>query len=98
MNPRANYLPEHWQKWVAEHPNLSKGELTSDFNNHVYIQWEDGSYMHFRYAFLVVDYNHKELGVFTEHCGYYCFPMRGIERYGMMKHQNCQTIGEYDGD
>jgi hypothetical protein len=73
MNPRAKYLPEHWQKWVENHPKLSKGMLTEEFNGSVSLHWEDGSMAFFDYAFLVWDEDRDEICVFSEHCGYHCF-------------------------
>jgi len=85
MNHRAQYLPPHWQEWVAKHPKLSKGSLTPEFNRRVHIQFEDGSYAFFNYAFVVEDEDHEEICVFTEHCGYYCFSLKGVEDYQVME-------------
>jgi hypothetical protein len=78
MNPRAKHLPDHWQKWVASHPQLSKGECTQEFNGKVKLKWEDGSKAKFKYAFCVVDDERKELLVLTEHCGYHLFKTTGL--------------------
>ncbi len=78
MNHRAKYLPEHWQKWVEDHPQLSKGMLTPEFGNEVKLEWEDRSKATFRYAFFVEDKDRQEILVLTEHCGYYVFSTRGL--------------------
>jgi hypothetical protein len=79
MNNRVKHLPKHWQDWVANHPDLSQGKCTSEFNNVVSLKWEDGSHAIFDYAFFVQDDEHKEIAVFTEHCGYHVFPLGGFE-------------------
>jgi hypothetical protein len=89
VNPRAVYMPPHWQEWVAKHPNLSKGMLTPEFNNSVRLQFEDGGFVFFNYAFAVVDEEHEEIAVFTEHCGYYVFSLRSVERYNTMQSVGC---------
>jgi hypothetical protein len=38
----------------------------------------DGSTMCFRYAFAVLDAGRRIVGIFTEHCGYYCFGMTDL--------------------
>lgn len=80
MNHRATHLPEHWQKWVESHPQLSKGMLTPEFSGRypVELEWEDGSKAVFKYAFWVVDDERKELLVLTEHCGYHVFKTAGL--------------------
>ncbi len=99
MNPRAKYLPPHWQEWVAQHPKLSKGMLTPEFNNHVRLQFEDGGFVFFNYAFAVVDEEHEEIAVFTEHCGYHVFNLRSVERYNTFAHtKTLKTKEDEDGD
>jgi hypothetical protein len=39
----------------------------------------DRSTMSLRYAFAVLDPAQRIVGVFTEHCGYYCFAMADLE-------------------
>lgn len=79
MNYRAKHLPEHWQKWVENHPDLSQGRCTPEFNGTVTLEWEDGSAAFFRYAFLVEDKDRKEILVLTEHCGYHVFRTPGLD-------------------
>jgi len=84
MNHRAEHLSEWAKQFVANHPKLKNGLLTPEFQNRVYIKFEDGSYAFFNYAFLVECDKHDEIAVFTEHCGYFCFPRRGLDEYGML--------------
>ena len=86
LNPRVKCLPPHWQEWVSNHPNLGKGALTPEFNSVVRLQFEDGSFVFFNYAFAVVDEEHQEIAVFTEHCGYHVFNLRSVERYSTLTH------------
>ncbi len=79
-------LPMHWQEYVRAKNWFD----LSQFNSYVSIQLEDGSNMFFNYAFLVHDEEHDEIAVFTEHCGYYVVPARGLERYHCLKHQPMQ--------
>lgn len=48
----------------------------------VEIRFPDGSEATFRNAFFVVDEQHEELGVFTEHCGHHVFPLTDLQ-YGV---------------
>jgi phosphoribosylglycinamide formyltransferase-1 len=74
----GKYLPQHWKDWIADNKG---GRLSaSDFDGSVVlIDFEDGSHMRYNYAFYVVSEEHEELAVFTEHCGYYVFPIRGLK-------------------
>ncbi len=48
----------------------------SDFSTQtVQLQFEDGSFAQFRYAFVVFDDLGEQCMVFTEHCGYHVFPI-----------------------
>jgi hypothetical protein len=84
MNERAKHLPKWVQDFVADHPQLKDGMLTPEFNGKVYIQFEDESHILFNYAFLVECRKHKEIAVFTEHCGYHCFSTKGLSAYTML--------------
>lgn len=44
-------------------------------NESVELTMLDGSSMNFRNAFVVFDVQEGIMGVFTEHCGYFCFPL-----------------------
>ena len=50
---------------------------TSDFqsNQSVHLQFVDGSYALFRYAFALFNESDTHCMVFTEHCGYHIFPI-----------------------
>lgn len=52
-----------------------EGLLVGDFrtDESVELTLPDGSTMNLRYAFVVVDPEQRIAGVFSEHCGYYCF-------------------------
>ena len=39
----------------------------------------DGSQAQFLYAFAIQDPDHREIAVFTEHCGYHIFPLTDTE-------------------
>jgi hypothetical protein len=81
-----NNLPKHWQDYIKKNNWFD----LSQFNSFVSIQFEDGSNMFFNYAFLVRDEQREEIAVFTEHCGYYVFPTRGLEHYHCLKHEKTQ--------
>ena len=77
-------LPTHWQEWVrrwaldnsdGKHDRLG----AHHFNGCVKLQFADGSYALFEYAFYAVDTVRNELAVFTEHCGYHVFPLHGLQ-------------------
>ena len=76
-------LPQHWKDWIAE--KKSGGCLSAyDFNTSVSVLFEDGSHVFFDNAFLVPDRNRNELVVFTEHCGYHIFPLKG-SKWALLK-------------
>lgn len=78
-------LPERWQKrlsqWIRENSQDSDEMLSAyDFtNSKLLIKFEDGSNANFEYAFAIEDSELREVGVFTEHCGYHIFPLSGTE-------------------
>jgi hypothetical protein len=43
------------------------------------VRFQDGSFLHFHYAFFVVSEDSKYLAVFTEHCGYFSWMTGAIE-------------------
>jgi hypothetical protein len=57
-----------------------EGLAAGDFkvNESVELDLADGSTMALRYAFVVVDSKRRIAGVFSEHCGYYCFGMTDL--------------------
>jgi hypothetical protein len=50
---------------------LGAGDFRCD--GHIDLTLCDGSTMSLQYAFAVVDVERRIVGVFTEHCGYFCF-------------------------
>ena len=70
-------LPEHWRE------RLSAGRLGAEAFplEGVRLRFEDGSEVHFRYAFFIEDASRNELAVFTEHCGHHVFPLRALEAW-----------------
>jgi hypothetical protein len=91
MNTRTKYLPKWVQKYVEGHPDLSRGYMTKDFNNKVSLQFEDGSFIFFKSAFIVFNEKEQEIAVFTEHCGYHCFSTAGLT-YQMMAYKPIHTL------
>ncbi len=74
-------LPAHWQDWISNHTRGRRhaGLSAADFpSNGVRVQFADGSYALFRYAFVVHDDDRGEVAVFTEHCGYYVFKQQAV--------------------
>lgn len=79
------------KKWVKqlskklqkpEEDLLLEGLRVEDFKDNVYIEYEDGSSSHYKYAFYIE--NDTEYAVFTEHCGYHEFNkdwLNNIEEY-----------------
>jgi hypothetical protein len=59
----------------------SRGLRAHDFrsNEGIELTLPDGSTMALRYAFFVHDEAQGVIGVFTEHCGYHCFPANNLE-------------------
>lgn len=83
-------LPEHWKATIREHVQRTRGEdwdslSVYDFRSdqHVHIRFPDGSYAFYRYAFFIVNREAQEVGVFTEHCGYFFYPLSALEHGGM---------------
>ncbi|MEO8573863.1 MAG: hypothetical protein ABI481_07825 [Pyrinomonadaceae bacterium] len=68
------YLPDHWQENANEYigrPESTYREISAaDLINDMRLKFEDRSTAHFRYAFYLADFAAKEVGVFTEDCGY----------------------------
>ena len=79
---RSTDLPERWKlklreylitKGITKPEKLSASEFPSE--TAVNIQFEDGSYVEFKYAFAIEAPEFREVAVFTEHCGYHVFPL-----------------------
>jgi hypothetical protein len=58
-----------------------KGLGAGDFrlDESVELKLADGSTMSLRYAFAVMDVQQNLVGIFTEHCGYFCFSMVDLQ-------------------
>jgi hypothetical protein len=54
-----------------------EGLEVGDFklNERVEVTLGDGSTMSLRYAFVVMDVEQRLVGIFSEHCGYFCYGM-----------------------
>ncbi len=72
-------LPDRWKQKIIDYlQSKGKGAYTrlgtSDFSSKaVKLQFEDGSFAEFKYAFFIEAPEFNELAVFTEHCGYHIF-------------------------
>jgi len=78
-------LPERWKLKIIEYLKSNgeenRKELSAyDFfpNRKVEIKFEDDSFAEFRYALVINAPEFKEVGIFTEHCGYHIFNIGGI--------------------
>lgn len=72
-------LPPRWldklKTYIREELKQDRERLgASDFRGSVIINFPDGSFALFKYAFHLLDREHNEVAVFTEHCGYHIFP------------------------
>lgn len=77
---RTSELPERWSQRLREYlrNELGKNRDTlsaNDFRHSLRIDFDDGSFAVFRYAFYLTDRDLNEVAVFTEHCGYHIFPL-----------------------
>jgi hypothetical protein len=79
-------LPERWAKkleaYLREERGSERGYLSAaDFgvNQHLKINFPDGSFAFFQHAFYLLDREGGEVAVFTEHCGYHIFPLYGTQ-------------------
>jgi hypothetical protein len=52
---------------------LDAGDFKLDES--IELELADGSTMSLRYAFAVVDLQQRMVGIFSEHCGYFCYGM-----------------------
>jgi hypothetical protein len=74
-------LPERWKAKLQQHVATTgggefRGLSASSFSSSVVaITFEDDSRVEFRYAFVIKAPEIREIGVFTEHCGYHLFPL-----------------------
>ncbi|MBC7931793.1 MAG: hypothetical protein H7Z38_14635 [Rubrivivax sp.] len=73
-------VPDKWRARLRAHIKEKTGDdrdqlSATDFasNSRVYLQFPDGSFALFRYAFCLIAPEDNEAAVFTEHCGYHIF-------------------------
>ena len=78
-------LPERWAKRLREYLRERGSERNHlsvpDFgdNQHLKVNFPDGSFAFFQCAFYLLDRELNEVAVFTEHCGYHIFPQEGTQ-------------------
>lgn len=79
-------LPSRWRSLIERRVlERSGGRFkalgAADFppGQAVDLRFPDGSVATFMSAFFVVDEEHQELGVFTEHCGHHLFPLPDLQ-------------------
>ena len=75
-------VPDEWKPRLRaylratcgeDRDRLSAGDFRGDQS--VHLQFDDGSFALFRYAFAIMDEAGERCMVFTEHCGYHVFPV-----------------------
>lgn len=83
---RHDDLPVRWANklgaYLREQRGSERGHLSAtDFgvNQHLKINFPDGSFAFCRHAFYLLDRESNEVAVFTEHCGYHIFPLYGTQ-------------------
>jgi hypothetical protein len=82
---RQDDLPERWARkleaYLRENRGSDRGHLLApDFGNQsLKMNFPDGSFVFFRFAFYLLDRESNEVAVFTEHCGYHVFPLHGSQ-------------------
>lgn len=76
------------------------GLAVGDFkvNESIELDLPDGSTMVFRFAFVVVDSKRRVAGVFSEHCGYYCFGMTDLRIRELRDGELVATHGDSSSD
>ena len=77
-------LPERWKNKIKEFLNTEGSKYdtlsASDFSNKVVeISFEDGSFASFRYPLIIEAPELNEIGILTEHCGYFIFHEEAIQ-------------------
>ncbi len=86
-----NDLPERWKNKIKEYLK-EKGSRyetisASDFqiDESVEIKFEDGSFASFKYPLIIEAPEFQEVGVMTEHCGYFIIHSEAIQ-FKLIKH------------
>jgi hypothetical protein len=64
---------------VAEIHDEGLGAGDFKLDESIEVKLADGSTMSLRYAFAVMDVQQNLVGIFTEHCGYFCFSTVDME-------------------
>jgi len=79
---RWHVVPDEWKPRLRAYLRATCGEDRDQLSAHdfrgdqsVHLQFADGSFALFRYAFAVLDEAGERCMVFTEHCGYHVFPV-----------------------
>lgn len=78
-------LPERWKNKIKEYLKAKGSKYdtlsVSDFatNKIVEIKFEDGSFASFKYPLIIEAPEFEEVGIMTEHCGYFIFHKEAIE-------------------
>jgi hypothetical protein len=74
-------IPQGFEQLVRDHVRRTRGGerdhlSAADFpsGQAVRLDFPDGSFAHFEYAFFIEDPARRLIAVFTEHCGYHVFP------------------------
>jgi hypothetical protein len=70
---------------------LSAGDFKVDES--IQLKLADGSTLSLRYAFAVLDVQQRLVGIFTEHCGYFCFGMVDLQ---LSELKGDKLVGRHD--
>jgi len=71
----APLLAERLGRDAVEIHDEGLGALDFKIDESIELTLADGSTMSLRYAFAVFDEAQRLVGIFSEHCGYFCFSM-----------------------
>jgi hypothetical protein len=79
---RWHVVPDEWKPRLRAYLRATCGEDRDRLSAHdfrcdqsVHLQFDDGSFALFQYAFAILDEAGERCMVFTEHCGYHVFPV-----------------------
>jgi len=74
-------IPQGFEQLVRDHVRRTRGEERDHLSAYdfpcgqsVRLSFPDGSFAFFENAFLIEHPAHRQVAVFTEHCGYHVFP------------------------
>ena len=77
-------LPQRWKDKIkaylkshGEEDRVKLGAYDFFANQIAQVKFEDGSFAEFRYPLVINAPEFKEVGIFTEHCGYHIFNLGG---------------------